>query len=411
MAGTRLLVTLSFAIPFVLLVFVSLWLGIPHDDLLWKRLGYTLFSGNVAALPKQEQLAKEEETGGKPMLLVPSSWTPNAIETVLYEVIPTEGISTLCEEHSKPQDLDNDTTIVLCPGRSSPNVLVRNDKTLFVYAASIAELRKIILADDGDNGDLYNFITPHVRLMFDQSLSNKNQWKTLMDEIVEWTAHWKKHHHDCIDDTITVDLEVVDHNNMKKSIGNHPTRRSTVVLYFTSEARAEEMQQKTGGVKYHWNEAYVYLVTDISSATANLQDGLQRIILHECWNLPHSTTIESPVGFETLHRLYNAIFARRLAHQIRTEAAILQHRVDHFPFPTEKTENIAQSWQLLARGNWSQAKRALDAVRFRMSPDFPWDQYAAIFAPLLFPLLLPITLTTAREWKRYNKQQSSSAAM
>ena len=409
MAGTRLLVTLSFAIPFVFLVFFSLWLGIPHDDLLWKRLGYVLFSGNVAAPPKHQQHT-QEETGGKPMLLVPSSWTTNAIETALYQVIPTEGISTLCEEHSKPQDLDNDTTIVLlCPKRSTSNVLVRNDTTLFVSAASIAEFRKIILTDDDYP---YNVITPHVRLMFDQSLSNnKHQWKALVDETVEWTAHWKKHHHVCLDDTITVDLEVVDHNNMKNSMENHPTRRNTIVLYFTSEIRAEEMQQKMGGAKYHWNEAYVYLVTDVSSAIAKLQDGLQRIILHECWNLPHSTTLESPTGLETLHRLYNATFARRLAHQIRREAAILQHRVDHFHFTTEKTENIAQSLQFLARGNWSQAKRALDGVRFRMSPDFPWDQYAAIFAPLLFPLLLPITLTTAREWKRYNKQHSSSVAM
>ena len=34
-------------------------------------------------------------------------------------------------------------------------------------------------------------------------------------------------------------------------------------------------------------------------------------------------------------------------------------------------------------------------------PDFPMEQYLAIFAPLLFPLLVPMLVTLLREYKQY----------
>jgi len=45
---------------------------------------------------------------------------------------------------------------------------------------------------------------------------------------------------------------------------------------------------------------------------------------------------------------------------------------------------------------------------FAEPSDFPVEQYLAIFAPLLFPLLVPLFATLVREYKRYRKMTQIS---
>jgi hypothetical protein len=101
------------------------------------------------------------------------------------------------------------------------------------------------------------------------------------------------------------------------------------------------------------------------------------------------------------------------ASQDQTQQVIREfHRVRHlllseddddkFRFPSPSSDNDPmQRYQELSRLH----QRLLHQERTTLlESEFPIEHYGAIFAPLLFPLLIPFFASVIKEWKRYKEK-------
>jgi Phosphatidylinositol-glycan biosynthesis class S protein len=483
MVGTRLLVAGSFALPFGLLTALSIYYGIPRDDLLWKRLEALSFISSPPPgvfpppLPPSDEdpaIAGLISPGKKPMLVVPTSWTVNEMEQVLYEVTPLSEseLAKLCQNHHHhhhhPHDqhdqhhnrddddqlrmimaLERQATIVLCrsgvdePPTTSTKVVARQNY-IYLYAKSKREFRQMLQSYD-DHSSSYQEPPSRmtmsgggtrVRLVLDRSDLLHSNWKEITNHLVSWVSlTLPSNSNACRNvDNVSIELDVMDDPN----VGQQRTPRemldllddtpivnnsnNKVILYLTSTDQAQAFHGQLGAVDFCLGPGrYLYIVHDHSTMLAAVRDGFQRIILHDCWNLPFTIDgRDNDEGLQTLYQVFNATMARRMTHQLQEKARWLQYRIDHL----HSTAGVVVSSsrrvidgggfqpqavrKLLYGGRLRAAREMVDSVRFGMVPDFPYDQYAAIFAPLLFPLLIPAVLTTFREVKRYRKTRHNT---
>jgi Phosphatidylinositol-glycan biosynthesis class S protein len=479
MAGTRLLVAGSFALPFGLLTALSIYYGIPRDDLLWKRLEALSFisSPPPGVFPPPSPPSDDEDPiaglispGKKPMLVVPTSWTVNEMEQVLYEVIPLSEseLAELCQNHHHQHDhhdhhdqhhnrddgqlrmmaLERQATIVLCRGGvvdGSPTTtakVVARQNYIYLYSKSKREFRQMLHSYDDHSS--YQQEQPRmtmsgsgtrVRLVLDRGDLLHSDWKETVNHLVSWVRLTRPSSNPCLNlDDVSIELDVMDDpsvlgqqtpREMLDLLDDTPIVNSNkVILYLTSTDQAQAFHGQLGAVDFCLEPGrYLYIVHDHSTMLAAVRDGFQRIILHDCWNLPYSIDgRDNEEGLQTLYQVYNATMARRMKHQLQEKARWLQYRIDHL----HSTASVVVSSSrhiidgggfqppavrnLLYRGRFRAARELVNSVRFGMVPDFPYDQYAAIFAPLLFPLLIPAVLTTFREVKRYRKKHHETTA-
>jgi Phosphatidylinositol-glycan biosynthesis class S protein len=486
MVGTRLLVAGSFALPFGLLTALSIYFGIPRDDLIWKRLEALSFISSSPppgvfpppSPPSDEDLAIAGliSPGKKPMLVVPTSWTVNEMEQVLYDVIPRSEseLAELCQNHHHQHDhhydqhhnrdddqlrrmmpLERQATIVLCRGGvvdGSPTTtakVVARQNYIYLYSKSKREFRQMLQSYD-DHSSYYQEQPrmtmsgggTRVRLVLDRSDLLHSDWKEITNHLVSWVRlTLPSNSNACRNvDNVSIELDVMDDPNV---VGQQRTPRdmldllddtpidsnnsnniNKVILYLTSTDQAQAFHGQLGAVDFCLGPGrYLYIVHDHSTMLAAVRDGFQRIILHDCWNLPYSIDgRDNDEGLQTLYQVYNATMARRVTHQLQEKARWLQYRIDHLHSTASVSSNRKSSRnkfdgdiqqqavrKLLHRGRFRETREMVDSVRFGMVPDFPYDQYAAIFAPLLFPLLIPAVLTTFREVKRYRKTRHNTA--
>ena len=136
-------------------------------------------------------------------------------------------------------------------------------------------------------------------------------------------------------------------------------------------------------------------------------------------------------GITGLPTLYESLWHQRTYHHA-TQSLLhqAQHErtfVTNLPYNVPVTEEVSLMWRkalqyaedvprLWAQQHYAMALQRLDrgmALLHGLSTDptllepltVPWDQLAAIFAPLLVPLLLPILTGLVREVKRYKELQ------
>jgi hypothetical protein len=529
MAGTRLLITGSFALPFGLLTVLSFYHGIPGDDMLWKRLKALLSlwfglsaADNVPQYFPQHNTAIDDESmrmmmrvaglSGvqeiKPLLVVPtsSSWVVNEWDQLLYEVVRLSEaeVESMCQQPngassaSPPHhqqagsSLERRATIVLC--RGSTKVIARQNY-VYLYSKSKQEFRNMLHSAMDPAGPSVQPVRGRpqvvVQVLLDQihghngRSDSSSSWKEMVDHLVVGLSSLG-HDNPCLDDDdVSLEFTVLrndddDEPNLMGRLlatggGNNiedimaeffATTRTTssydgsnndghhnnkVILYMTSSEQVQVIHQQLGAVEFRLTADasgggvnYLYIrAMDYnadhdddkhhrSALFAAVQDGLQRIILHECWNLPLDIVVANDEnddgsdeeGLRTLYQVYNATMTRLMVHRLQEKARWLQYRIDHLHSTASVTSRRHRSSsnndigdhggiqsavrELLFRGRLEEARQLVESVRFGMVPDFPYDQYAAIFAPLLFPLLLPVVLTTIREVKRYRQHHKTA---
>jgi len=80
------------------------------------------------------------------------------------------------------------------------------------------------------------------------------------------------------------------------------------------------------------------------------------------------------------------------------------HHLVKEPLELGPSSNFREYYQVLKA-----LEKHLQATlkKSRLHSHFPPEQYAAIFAPLLFPLLLPFLVGTIKEFKRYKEKKRS----
>jgi hypothetical protein len=535
MAGTRLLITGSFALPFGLLTVLSFYYGIPGDDMLWKRLKalLSLWFGWSAAdnvpqyFPQHTAIDDDESmrmmmrvaTGlsgvqEKPLLVVPtsSSWVVNEWEQLLYEVVRLSEaeVESMCQQpngassanplphHQQAgSSLERRATIVLC--RGSTKVIARQNY-IYLYSKSKQEFRNMLHSAADPAGPSVQPVRGRrrvvVQVILDQihgpgRSDSSSSWKEMVDHLVFGLSSLG-HDNPCLDDDdVSLELNVLRNDNddddddepnlMGRLLATgggtniedimaefFATTRTTssydgssndgynnnkVILYMTSSEQVQAIHQQLGAVEFRFTAdasgggggiyLYIRVMDDnvdhddddhhVSAIFAAVQDGLQRIILHDCWNLPLDIVVaenddndggSDEEGLRTLHQVYNATMTRLMVQKLQEKARWLQYRIDHLHSTASVKSRHRRSSsnsdiddhggiqsavrELLFRGRLEEARQLIDSVRFGMVPDFPYDQYAAIFAPLLFPLLLPVVLTTIREVKRYRKHHKTA---
>jgi len=278
------------------------------------------------------------------------------------------------------------------------------------------------------------------------------QWKEVVQQVDQWLLdHAGSFFDPCFDASSKwkVELALLDHASQK---GVHLTTESIVnslpskilesdaphaILYVLSSNDEEGIRIVDAGAAddngatqqsstlVAFGDSLLFAIAHPNTIESSL-GGLIDQVLIQCLGIPTDNVALSGSGAVFYEKLF---YYRKLStdYQTVTRLAvkvqrILQELPASVDVPTSVTEKFFKAVEFLqetrgeaAQGYLSDALDSMAQARLLLRdvqtdpllaepPDFPLEQYMAIFAPLLFPLLVPMLATLVREYKRYRNK-------
>jgi hypothetical protein len=467
MAGTRLIIQVSFLIPYVALLAAAVYWGL-FDDLLLVPLvrqdGRPVLSraslppATLARLPPVRLATIETQTFFWEQIVkqrLPWQSVPPA--TRLWEVLesPHALHLSLCQDPWSVLDMEpyeSFADVWICesppPQRHDhPRIVVRR-RTLIFYPTNLQHRERewalILPAIETSQQKLEKEL--HLTVWVDP-------YHTSAVEVVERIEQWRSQQGwsdwPCLTSTIT-DVRVVK-NGRKTKMLNVDQIFQVLANDFDSRKR------RSSEHLYLW----FYATTNHENTTlAVVDEAVSNLFLT---TLANTTTYNEKVSFVSMHHRINDWLGSSCLGMPMMDSSGIDWEADessnvpnlyttlwfHAMLPTKYAEifsnmqatkqklletprtvrltshGIAEDWNGISRtlqkanqaaenGHFARVLSHLNEADLRwrnlqrdpawLEPlDFPWDQYAAIFAPLLLPTMLPAILGLGREYKRYRR--------
>eukprot|EP00934_Nitzschia_sp_Nitz4_P004690 Nitzschia sp. Nitz4//scaffold65_size103378//61251//62531//NITZ4_004470-RA/size103378-snap-gene-0.13-mRNA-1//-1//CDS//3329556252//4680//frame0 len=96
----------------------------------------------------------------------------------------------------------------------------------------------------------------------------------------------------------------------------------------------------------------------------------------------------------------------QLTSRLQQDFSKVQHLLQHPLEEWKQAASLQEHFEYLCQ---LQSQLHATLTTARLEPEFPLEHYAAIFAPLLFPLLLPFFLGVLKEYRRYKEKIGSTS--
>lgn len=362
MAGTRLLIQLTFVVEFVLLICLAAYFGLCRNN-------------DVLCTPLARQ-------GGRSQLVIPPQWGDKRVVEITNEIGNEKGTRLL---QTQPlQRYSMHVTLVLQDGSDWSEWADKLDKTLQNEFAGHLCLYEPIQTEISIQGNLFKDSRAVVKD------DNSTEYHVSSNQVQDLLEKRRRHHDPLALDTL---LYVPIMSPMFVVLNGEEKPTSAITWKGTLLAIAEQ------GDDSSFQRAMLYLHT-------HLQTKCQMSLF--------------PNSSEWWQQLIHDTHERAKMQVVRTRD-ILQKSSRKVAI----TEEVAQRWKhsmklvnlglnYAKQGDYVSAvehmeqsladSHSLQTCPALMEPlDFSLEHYMAIFAPLLFPLLLPFLTGLIRETKRYRK--------
>jgi len=444
MAGTRLLVHTTFLLEFLVLVVLAAYFGlIRRQDL----LSVPLMQQQGRSLLQSVPVILSEPLSTPAVTLAVSKGQQTHWESLVgklklashnVKVLDADDHMNVCEDPNSKYDL------VICEENSDRSRLVIHNKTTVLYHNSVAAHESLLFPNKASRKEL------QLTLLVDQDTYD---WKIYTEAINRWMDERHLSAWPCLLGPPKVNLKVVDFKAEPAANEKNQTfyrldtrqidqylqhsRKGTLHAFLYVPSETSVLAVDTDGKAYSVMATETELFTIVPKATGDddsFDVALERVvdmISSECMGVPkdlisltESKTDDSSFPQWFLKLWYQDILQdtyRQVVKATLKERSLLLNTPRTVPI----NENVAIRWMKavewieIARnstriGDYESALWKLDLAMKQIEElqkdpalleplDFPWDQYAAIFAPLLLPLLLPLLTGLVREIKRYRQ--------
>jgi hypothetical protein len=461
MAGTRLLIVISFIGPFVCWAIVSFYAGIYRkNDLLLYRI-----------FPKRGKIALKASKKGatfEKLYIEPLNVIANEANIQFWketfreffsddriQVIGTNSIndlSAICDDPSI--DIASKEDLWICETQTQTEektrlVLLQN--TAALYTTTPTAHRALDLSTMFPTASSYSCpISLKISVLIDEKLIH---WKESMNIASQWFQ--SKDFWPCYKN-VELDFQVTDITNAgsqddespnlfllsstlvsEKMFGNVNDKRSQrLAVIFVTDQPSVLVDDDGGRAALAAFGDHVFQMASTTLGIETALDTLSNILFSRCLGIPDNlenfdlVAIEMKGNNKTIPSFYEKLWMHRTVlsyyNAVTTKASTVRQTLLLAPNGVNVPASYAQTffqacdWINHARELAAEAGDYLSAISYleesdrrltdvlqdpalAIPADFPMEQYAAIFAPLLFPLLVPLLATLLREYKRYRK--------
>jgi hypothetical protein len=438
MAGTRLLLQISFLVELVVWVCITAYVGL-SNDLLARKLGFVHDKrGLLHDIDFHNKTVSEVEPvtvlcADSQVVFWNSFMRPTDADKIRV-VADTSGLlQQVCEDLvTAIAAAFSKYDVYICESVPAPTAtrMVIHNGTMIWYARGLsqrqADWNQIYPVEP--NNKMRHVLT--IRLLYTKQ---DPLWMRRTRDIIDYLKGNRLEEYPCWKTRPTIEVMEAETDllptNASESVyhirtddkmiqTNHDDFVLTVVLsnHASTVFANDQGQSATSFVRGKHTFAIVQPDTNISLLETTLAQSLDYLIA-TCMNVPPDFGSGSIVTDGSFPLLYSKIWHQRFVYKMRaplTRALAREKQtILNLPRSVHVDKDVVSTWNqaaaLLSRlDSMDAVQRAFEllaSVRSHASLthplDFPPEQYAAIFSPLLLPLFLPLLAGVRREYRRY----------
>lgn len=428
MAGTRLLVVSTFFVPFSAWVYICMSCGL-KEDLLWSKILRTVeYQNRLPDLPAAITIP--------PILLLVSEensrdiWSQGLAESKRFRVKYLSGAKALCARRGEGVGNMDIRGVVVCGANFSkkdePEIVIYSENlALFYPTNSSKQVRQFrsVFDNTGRPGWSTHPSKVQAKLWIHQNVPKVDRLSAF-DSFVQWMDNHARYDVSCFDglEIVQVDPSTnIERSNIVvpeliREVSSFTDKDPpSITLYVPLSNKTLLVGESSVSMGQH----VISLLHDTEQIGELMISAMDYLIENVCWGISKDLIVSGKNQGDVNQFMESMLHLHQKVHGqasfVMDEANRIRGVLSTTPNPStnalalyqqvvEKITNIPSEMlpNLLAELLSAQALIAEieDDGSLRILPDFPLDQYAAIFAPLLFPLLLPVAVTFVREIKR-----------